>query len=354
MKATVEGVEGRRTLRRRERRLLRRVPGRGDRARARATASRCGSRRAPSCATSSRSRKLTKIESEHFTYQVAQDTGNSVLVIANEDYTGVNPDVPAGHDRAEVPRRARRGARGQRRDPATSGMSTRRACRTISACSSHYDSVLWYLGDNRLTQDPEDVLTDTFCSARSRTCRSPSGSSTSRWRCATTSTRAASSRSTARRPRYYGQLGGALGGIYYGLDGAPEQDCVVTADFFSDCLLLADDFTQYWLGAYDRTPVGADGVIGYGRSARRGRGALRRTGDRRQPGRRGRRVRDHERRAAGRRVPAVRELGVAEYAEPVRSVHPDRGRVGDVAPARRRRLPATARTFDLPALDRGG
>ncbi len=27
---------------------------------------------------------------------------------------------------------------------------------------------------------------------------------------------------------YYGLLGGPLGGIYYGLDGAPDQDCVVT------------------------------------------------------------------------------------------------------------------------------
>ncbi len=34
------------------------------------------------------------VESEHFTYEVAQDTGNSVLIVANEDYTGVNPDDP--------------------------------------------------------------------------------------------------------------------------------------------------------------------------------------------------------------------------------------------------------------------
>ena len=61
---------------------------------------------------------------------------------------------------------------------------------------------------------------------------------------------------------YYGILAGALGGIYYGLDGHPEQDCVVTEDFFSDCLIVADDFTQYWMGAYDRTPVAGAGVTG--------------------------------------------------------------------------------------------
>ena len=26
----------------------------------------------------------------------------------------------------------------------------------------HYDAVIWELGDNRLTQDPEDFITDTF------------------------------------------------------------------------------------------------------------------------------------------------------------------------------------------------
>ena len=35
-----------------------------------------------------------RVESEHFTYTVEQDSGRDVLVIANEDYTGVNPDYP--------------------------------------------------------------------------------------------------------------------------------------------------------------------------------------------------------------------------------------------------------------------
>ena len=52
---------------------------------------------------------------------------------------------------------------------------------------------------------------------------------------------------------YFGALGSTIGGIYYGLDGAPSSDCVVTQDLFSDCLLLADDFYQYYLGAYSRS-----------------------------------------------------------------------------------------------------
>ena len=74
-----------------------------------ATRSRCGStawRRDPD--------ERGQVESEHFTYTVASDTGSSVLIIANEDYTGVNPTDDAAWRPAEVPRRAHRRAGGQR------------------------------------------------------------------------------------------------------------------------------------------------------------------------------------------------------------------------------------------------
>ena len=58
---------------------------------------------------------------------------------------------------------------------------------------------------------------------------------------------------TGETAGYYGFLGSALGGIYYGLDGAPDAGLRRhQPDPFSDCLLLADDFTQYYLGAYSR------------------------------------------------------------------------------------------------------
>ena len=58
-------------------------------------------------------------------------------------------------------------------------------------------------------------------------------------------------------------VGGVIGGIYYGLDDFPEEQCVVAADPFSDCLLLADDFSQYYLGAFNRNAIdGAASVVG--------------------------------------------------------------------------------------------
>jgi len=116
---------------------------------------------------------------------------------------------------------------------------------------------------------------------------------------------------TGETTAYYGALGAALGGIYCGLNGAPDQDCVITDDFFSDCLLLADDFTQYYLGAFNRTrreePTALEGISPpFGGS----------TADfdprASNPSDRGGHLPPDQRRAAARAVSAVRQPGVEQ------------------------------------------
>jgi hypothetical protein len=128
----------------------------------------------------------------------------------------------------------------------------------------HYDALVWELGDNRLTQDPEDELTDTFLFGPLTDL-----AVAERQQFLTMAVRDYLNEGgkllhTGETTSYFGQLGGSIGGIYYGLDGAPEEDCVVTEDFFSDCLLLGDDFSQYYLGAFARAtfsdPVGMAGT----------------------------------------------------------------------------------------------
>lgn len=205
--------------------------------------------------------KAGKVESEHFTYEVAQDTGNSVLVIANEDYTGYNPeDAPRDdglkHLDEHVAALEANGVTPDVWDVDAQGVPH------DLGVLGHYDAVLWYLGDNRLTQDEEDVLTDTFLFGPL-----PDLAVAERQQYLTMSVRdylneGGKLAHAGETSAYYGLLGDQIGGIYYGLDGAPEQDCAVTGDFFSDCLLLADDFTQYWMGASGRAAVGAEGVTG--------------------------------------------------------------------------------------------
>lgn len=196
--------------------------------------------------------------SKHFKYTVAQDTGNKVLVIANEDYTGYNPeDTPSGAPKyidTHLQALADAGYAADLWDVDAQGVPH------DLGVLSHYKAVLWYIGDNRLTQDAEDVLTDTYAFGPLTDL-----SVAERQQYLTMAVRDFLNEggkliSAGETVGYYGQLGGALGGIYYGLDGAPDQDCVVTGDFFSDCLLLADDFTQYYLGAFGRTPLTATGV----------------------------------------------------------------------------------------------
>ncbi|WP_461472294.1 M14 family metallopeptidase [Microbacterium sp. HJ5] len=205
--------------------------------------------------------KAGKVESEHFTYEVAQDTGNSVLIIANEDYTGARnggePPLASGPKYLDehIAALEANGVTPDVWDVDAQGVPH------DLGILSHYDGVVWYLGDNRLTQDQEDLLTETYAGPFTDL------SVAERQQYLTIAVRdylndggklALAGETTA----YYGALASTLGGIYYGLDGAPDEQCVVSSDIFSDCLILADDFTQYWLGAYDRSIISGSGVVG--------------------------------------------------------------------------------------------
>jgi hypothetical protein len=193
-------------------------------------------------------------ESERFTFTVAEDgstRGDDVLVVANEDYEGVNPvyDPPLAGPQylaTYVEDLEATGARVSTWDISAQGVPH------DLGVLSHFDAVVWYYGDNRITQDPEDELTDTFLFGPV-----PDISVAEREQFTTIAMRDYLNEGgkllvTGETAGYDGLLGGPVGGLYYGLDGAPEEECVITTDFFSDCLILADDFYQYWLGAYDR------------------------------------------------------------------------------------------------------
>ena len=98
-----------------------------------------------------------EVRSESFVYRVARDSGDDVLILANEDYTGVNPTYPAGTNAPKYVRAHRRAIRqaGYRADVWD---VDRRGVPHDLGVLDHYDAVLWYLGDNRITQDPEDEL----------------------------------------------------------------------------------------------------------------------------------------------------------------------------------------------------
>jgi zinc carboxypeptidase/immune inhibitor InhA-like protein len=213
-------------------------------------------------------RRDRDVESAPFTYTVKSDTGAKVLVIADEDRNGVNPTFPnppgGGPQYAQAHLDAVRAA-GYSADlwnTDTDGVPH------DLGVLSHYKAVVWYMGDNRITQDREDFLTATPFG------QLPDASVAEREQYLTMAVRdflneggkLINAAETAQFSGFPG-INDVVGGLYYGLDGDPEAECVIStvAGFFEDCLILGDDFRQYYLGGFDRVsltakPDFADGV----------------------------------------------------------------------------------------------
>ena len=121
----------------------------------------------------------------------------------------------------------------------------------------HYDAVVWYLGDNRLTQDPEDETISHAVrgAARHRGGREGAVHDDGRPRLPQ---RAAASSSTPARPRSTPVCPASATpsvACSTGSTATREAECVVDTvpGFFEDCLIMADDFRQYYLGGFSRT-----------------------------------------------------------------------------------------------------
>ena len=197
------------------------------------------------------------VESERFTYHVARDTGADVLVIANEDYTGVNPTYPAGTDAPKYAAAHVAALRAAGYDADVWDVDAQGIPHDLGVLG-HYDAVLWYMGDNRITQDPEDELIDTPFGEL------PDIGVAERQQYLTMAVRdylngGGKLIHAGETAQYQGLTGisDAVGGLYYALNGDDTAECVISSldGFFEDCLILADDFRQYYLGAFTRTDL---------------------------------------------------------------------------------------------------
>ena len=195
------------------------------------------------------------VASEHFTYTVAPDAAADpdVLIIASEDYKGVSPRYPAGTAAPKYADEYAAALDANGVSHATWDVDAQGVPHPLGVLS-HFDTVIWETGDDRLPQDPEDQLTDTFLFGPL-----PDIAVAERQQYLTIAVRDYLNEGgrliqAGETVQLSGLLGRSLGGIYYGLAGAPDQDCRVTGDFLADCLLLSDDFSQYYLGASNRTP----------------------------------------------------------------------------------------------------
>ncbi|WP_041841291.1 M14 family zinc carboxypeptidase [Actinoplanes friuliensis] len=186
------------------------------------------------------------VKSAPFTYTVADKIGGDVLVLAAEDVTGVSPANTDGATSARYADEhvAALKAAGKRADVYDMDLNGRKAPHPLGVLS-HYKAVVWETGD--------DIIP--------RASGQPGG------------TVARSALETELSVRDYLNEGGKLllsgkyAGFAQGANGAyvykPEGpgECTDAAD--PTCLPIANDFQQYWLGAYSYVDDGgtnADGV----------------------------------------------------------------------------------------------
>jgi len=89
--------------------------------------------------------------SDSFTYQAVSETGNRVLVVAAEDYSGASPVQPAGphHLQYYLDALAANGVAADVYDVDARG----RIAPDHIGVLSHYDGVIWYTGDDVVTRE---------------------------------------------------------------------------------------------------------------------------------------------------------------------------------------------------------
>ncbi len=202
------------------------------------------------------------VESEHFTYAQASTTAADALILANEDYTGVNPTYPAGTAAPKYVDEYAAALDANDISHATWDVDAQGVPHPLGVLG-HFDAVVWESGDDRLPQAPEDRITDTVLGPI------PDIAVAERQQFLTLAVRDYLNEGgklvqSGESAQYQGVIGRALGGLFYGLDGAPDQDCRVTRDFLTDCGLLSDDFAEYYLGVQERVeipqPTGVNGT----------------------------------------------------------------------------------------------
>ena len=164
------------------------------------------------------------IESERFTYVLRSDTGDPVLVLADEDYSGALPNYPQGLEFV-AQHTAALTAAGYASDVWDTDKGADGVPHPLGVLS-HYDAVVWYTGANRITADPEDVFTETPFGDF------PFVSAAERQQYLTLAVRDYMNEGgkvvvDGELAQYYGDFA-FVGGIYYGLNGDETADCVIS------------------------------------------------------------------------------------------------------------------------------
>jgi hypothetical protein len=172
-------------------------------------------------------------KSDEFTYTVSQDTNNPVLVIANEDYTGLSPAQTSGPTYLKTYTDALDAAR-IKYDTYDVDAEGRQAPHPLGILK-HYRVVIWETGDDIITREPgmgpgqvSRLANDMIVAVRTYI-------------------------ENGGKVIYVGKYAGLQQSNAYVYNPTTNAPAEVGCDNQEDplnCRLLQDDFLQYYLGAY--------------------------------------------------------------------------------------------------------
>ena len=184
-----------------------------------------------------------RVSSEPFTYQVAEDIGGDVLILAAEDVTGVSPAQGVTSAKYADDYATALSAAGYSSDVYDVDVNGRTAPHHLGVLS-HYDAIVWESGDDIITRQTgqpggtaDKLSLDLELSVRDYLNEGGKALVTGQ----------------------FNQFAQAANGAYYYNPFAPPQ-CTTPEDY--PCLPLANDFQQYWLGAYNNVSDGGTSTTG--------------------------------------------------------------------------------------------
>jgi murein tripeptide amidase MpaA len=177
--------------------------------------------------------------SSHFTYKATVESDNPVLILANEDYSGVQPNAaPEPGPKYLDYYRAALDAAGVGYDVYDVDAHGRRAPDPLGILA-HYSHVVWYTGDDLVPREPD----------------APGGSGITRT-AVDTQNAVRDFINDGGKLFFTGKNAGRVFAEGYTYNPFQDEEHTYCQNANPTCIPVQDDFLQYWLGAY-RYVVGA-------------------------------------------------------------------------------------------------
>ena len=172
--------------------------------------------------------------SAHFTYSAAVESDNPVLILANEDWSGVQPNLPGALSGPQYldSYKAALTAAGVEYDVYDIDAHGRRAPNQLGILA-HYSHVVWYTGDDYVPREPD----------------APGGSGITKM-AVDTQNEVRDFVNDGGKLFFTGKNAGRVFAEGYDYNPFQAEEGNYCQNANPSCIAVQDDFLQYWLGAY--------------------------------------------------------------------------------------------------------